>query len=340
MNPHPNRVPALYFKETLNGIRCQLCHHACLLKRGETGICRSRQNINGVLIALNFGNLCALHIDPIEKKPLYHFLPGTKALSIATAGCNLRCLNCQNSTISQCGPEDVTTTVVLPTDVVKLAHEKNCPSIAYTYTEPLMAYEYVLETARLAREAGLKNVLVSAAHILEPPLRYLVPYIDAANIDLKCFDGPMYKKLSGGNLQLVLRSLNILRESGVWLEITNLIIPGYTDNEKMIEKMCQWLAESGFQDYPLHFSRFFPSHQLLHLQPTPVETLHRFRKLAMDHGIRHVYLGNVPGVNGQHTVCPACETQLVKRLGYEVTFNGFVDGVCFACGRRIAGKWD
>jgi pyruvate formate lyase activating enzyme len=228
----------------------------------------------------------------------------------------------------------------MPADVVKLALEKNCPSIAYTYTEPLMAYEYVLDAVSLARQSGLKNVLVSAGHVLEAPLQNMVPFIDAANIDLKCFDEPMYKKLSGGNLQLVLRSLNILRESGVWIEITNLVVPGYTDDEDLVVKMCKWLVDNGFQDCPLHFSRFFPSHRFLHLQPTPVEVLYRFRQIAIDHGIRHVYTGNVPGNDDQYTVCPTCGIQLVNRVGYEVTFNGLVNGLCFACGQRVAGRWD
>lgn len=286
-------TPALYFEMVDRGVRCALCPFNCRLKEGQTGVCHTRKNINGKLYALNYGKLCAVHIDPIEKKPLYHFLPGSKTLSIASAGCNLKCLNCQNWSISQASPLEVGDIYMTPAQVVEMAIEHGCPSISYTYTDPIVSYEFVLDTMLLAHERGLKNVIVSAGYINSKPLLIWSKYIDAANIDLKGFDEAVYMKLNGVQLHKVLDTLKKLKEQGVWLEITNLIIPSFTDNIEQINAMCQWLIDNGFHDVPLHFSRFFPTHRLSYLQPTPVEILHKAREIAIQHGIQYVYLGNI-----------------------------------------------
>ena len=229
----------------------------------------------------------------IEKKPLYHFHPGTKCLSIACTGCNFRCLNCQNHEISQASPTDVDNYDLSPRQVVALCIEHHCPGIAYTYTEPLPYMEYIVETARLAREAGLWNILVTAGYVCQEPLKDLLPYLDAANIDLKSFSDDIYQRISGGHLQPVLDTILAMRDARVWIELTNLVIPGVNDDMEMIRQMCRWIADNGLADNPLHFSRFFPRYKLQHIPPTPVSTLQEAKGIAEREGINYVYLGNV-----------------------------------------------
>jgi len=333
-------IPARYYKKQENSVKCLLCPHACVLREDATGICRTRKNIKGKLYSLAYGNPCALHIDPIEKKPLNHFLPGSTALSIATSGCNLRCLNCQNWDISQSSPAQHHDKNILPDDVVKLALEKNCNSIAYTYTDPVVFYEYMLDIAQVAHAKKVKNVLISAGYIEEEPLRELCKYLDAANIDLKGFDDQLYRKLNGVRLEPVLRTLQILKEEGVWLEITNLIIPQWTDDLSMFRKMCDWLVQQGFDEVPLHLSRFMPTHTLRDLYPTPVETLYEVAEIAKDTGIKYVYVGNVPGNPYQNTICSFCNQKLVDRTGYYVGEISMNNNRCINCNRVIAGVWE
>ena len=240
-----------------------------------------------------YAHPCALAIDPIEKKPLYHFHPGTRCLSIACTGCNFRCLNCQNHDISQVAPGDTDHADLTPEQVVALCEEKRCPGIAYTYTEPLTYIEYVTDTARLAHEHGLWNILVTAGYVCKEPLADLLPYLDAANIDLKSFSDDIYQRVSGGRLQVVLDTILAMHEAGVWIELTNLIIPGINDDMQMIRRMCHWMADHHLHDVPLHFSRFFPRYRMQDIPPTPRKTLEQARKIALDEGIRHVHLGNV-----------------------------------------------
>ncbi len=322
-----------------NKVRCTLCPHYCIIRDGRLGICKTRQNIKGKLYTIAFGNPCAVHVDPIEKKPLQHFLPGTLAFSISTAGCNLNCKNCQNWEISQVSPLEIPSYYLPPEEVVKKAIETNSKSIAYTYTDPVAFYEYTLETAKLARKAGIKNVFISAGFINEEPLRELAPFLDAANIDLKSFDDNIYKKLNAGRLQPVLNTLKILKEHDVWIEITNLLIPGWTDDLKMIEKMCNWLVENGFDKYPLHFSRFTPMYKLSDIQPTPVKTLEKARKIALKAGMKYVFIGNVWGHEAEHTYCPKCGKPVIKRVGFNVTEINLADGKCKFCGEPIDGIW-
>ena len=274
-------------------MECQLCPHRCRIADGKTGICRSRRNVEGVLVSEVYGKPCSLAIDPVEKKPLYHFHPGTKCLSLACTGCNFHCQNCQNHEISQVSPTDLGHYRLAPADVVSLCREHHCPGIAYTYTEPLTYIEYVTDTARLARESGLWNILVTAGYVCQEPLNDLLPYLDAANIDLKSFSDDIYQRVSGGRLSTVLDTILTMHRAGVWVELTNLIIPDVNDDMQMIRRMCRWIAANGLADNPLHFSRFFPHYRMLDVPPTPVRTLNEARQIAYEEGISHVYLGNV-----------------------------------------------
>ena len=274
-------------------VECQLCPHHCHIANGKTGRCRSRRNHDGVLVSEVYAKPCSLAIDPIEKKPLYHFHPGTTCLSIACTGCNFRCLNCQNHEISQVAPDDVDHYDFTPEQVVGLCQKHHCPGIAYTYTEPLTYIEYVTDLARLAHEKGLWNILVTAGYICQEPLADLLPYLDAANIDLKSFSDDIYQRVSGGHLQPVLETILAMKKAGVWIELTNLVIPSVNDDMDMIRRMCRWIVDNGLANNPLHFSRFFPRYKMQDVPPTPVQTLKEARRIALDEGVRHVYLGNV-----------------------------------------------
>ncbi len=283
-----------YYQRLEDGkVECQLCPHHCYIADGKTGICRSRRNCGGVLISEVYAKPCALAIDPVEKKPLYQFHSGTKCLSIACTGCNFRCLNCQNHDISQVSPEQVDYYKLNPEEVVTLCKKHHCPGIAYTYTEPLTYIEYIIDCARLAHEAGLWNILVTAGYVCKKPLADLLPYLDAANVDLKSFSDDIYHRVSGGHLQPVLDTILAMKDAGVWVEITNLIIPGVNDDMDMIRQMCRWLSDNGFTNSPLHFSRFFPRYKMQEIPPTPLPTLKAAKQVAEEEGIKYVYLGNV-----------------------------------------------
>ena len=287
-------MECMYYKKSDDGrIECQLCPHHCRMADGKTGLCRSRKNKGGVLVSEVYGKPCSLAIDPIEKKPLYHFHPGTTCLSMACTGCNFRCLNCQNYEISQAQPSEVDHYDLSPEAVVELCLKHHCPGIAYTYTEPLTYLEYITDTARLAHKTGLWNILVTAGYVCQEPLNDLLPYLDAANIDLKSFSDDIYMKVSGGHLQPVLDTILAMHGAGVWIELTNLVIPGVNDDRQMIRKMCRWIAANGLADNPLHFSRFFPRYKMENIPPTPLQTLKEAEQIALEEGIKYVYLGNV-----------------------------------------------
>jgi len=332
---------ARYYKVLANNtVKCELCPHNCTLKDGQTGICRTRYNEKGTLFTSAYGNPCAVNIDPVEKKPLFHFLPEHKTLSIATAGCNFRCLNCQNASISQISPLESENYKILPEDVVKMALDKNCKSISYTYTEPTIFFEYMIDTAQLAHISGLKNIVVSNGYINQEPLKELIQYIDAFNIDLKSFDDYIYKKLNGGSLQPVLDTLITIRDSNAWLEITNLIVPTYNDSENMIENMTKWLVENGFSNFPLHFSKFYPTYKVTNLSSTKVSVINKAVEIALKNGMKYVYAGNVWGSTYENTYCPNCNNLIFKRMGYEIVEkNNLKDGKCVECGQIIPGVW-
>jgi pyruvate formate lyase activating enzyme len=330
---------ARFYEVTEKGVRCTLCANNCLIREGKLSGCHTRITHNGKLYTIAYGNPCSVHVDPIEKKPLLHFYPETEAYSISTAGCNLSCLNCQNWEISQVSPRETNNYKLMPEEVIQQCLKYKCKSIAYTYSEPIAFYEYTYDTAKLARQKGIKNVLVSNGFINEKPLRELCRYIDAANINLKSFDDKIYINLNNGRLKPVLETLKIMKEEGVWLEITNLIVPTWTDNMDMIKRMCDWIVENGLHTYPLHVNRFYPMYKLQQLPDTPVAILEKARDIAVKAGIRYVYIGNVPGHTGQNTYCPKCKKLIVERKGYRITQNNISGGSCKFCKEHIHGYW-
>jgi len=319
-------------------VQCELCPNGCVLDEGQHSRCRARMNKGGVLYSLVYGKPCAVHVDPIEKKPFSHFLPGTTAFSIATAGCVLSCKFCQNWQISQARPEDTDTYDLPPDEVVRKAMFYECRSISYTYTEPTVFYEYMYDTAVIAKKYDIKNTMHSCGYINEKPLRKLSKYMNAANIDLKGFTEDFYKRICNGSLKPVLNSLVVLKQEGVWLEITNLVLPTLNDDMKTIREMCKWIKKNLGHDTPIHFSRFYPHYKLDNLPPTPLETITEARKTAMDVGLKYVYIGNIRH-EGENTYCPKCKKMLIEREGYFVKQNNIVNGKCKFCSTSIAGVW-
>lgn len=319
-------------------IRCTICPKGCELVLGEIGDCRVRQNIDGKIQCITYGRPCAIQIDPIEKKPLYHFLPGTQILSIGTAGCNLHCKQCQNASISQSA--FTTAETISPREIAERTKQKNLRSIAYTYTEPLISYEFTKDCCEEAAHLGIKNILVTAAFINPNPLREICRFVDAANVDLKSFSDHFYREICDAHLNPVLKALEIMKASGVFLELTNLLIPTLNDSEDETKMLCDWVVEKLGESTPLHFSRFFPQHQLNHLPPTPVETILRAREIAIEAGLRFVYVGNMQDGAGESTWCPECGTCLIERNGYQIGKIKLSAGTCPDCGTEISGVWE
>jgi pyruvate formate lyase activating enzyme len=323
-----------------NKVMCLLCPKHCTLRDYERGDCRVRVNVGGELHTLIWAQSCAANIDPIEKKPLFHFLPASWAFSIATAGCNLHCKFCQNWQISQSNPEDARNIRMEPEEVVKEARMNKCPSISYTYSEPIIFYEYVKDTARLAREKGLRNVLVTAGFIEEKPLRELCALVDATNTDLKSIRDDYYRDICDGELAPVQRAIQVFQEEGVWQELTYLIVPTLNDSEDDFYDYCRWIYSELGAEVPLHISRFFPMYQLKNLPPTPASTLNRAREIALEVGLNFVYVGNLPGNPGENTYCPQCKNVLIERRGYNIGEVQITpEGKCPYCGRTIPGVW-
>ncbi len=336
----PAPAKALFWiKAPGTDIRCQLCPRKCLIKQGGRGFCEVRENRGGQLFTMAYGNPCAVHTDPIEKKPLYHVLPGTRTLSFATAGCNFECRYCQNWQISQARPEQTENTELSPQQAVALALGQQLPSVSATYTEPTVFYEDMHDTFRLAREKGLATLYHSNGFINPEPLKGLCRYLTAANIDLKAFDDDTYARMSQGLLAPVLDTLKTLQAQGVWTEITHLLVPGWNDQEDRIKALCQWIVKNLGPDVPLHFSRFYPSYKLAELAPTPIETLRMAKRSADDAGMHYVYLGNIPGEEGSGTICPKCKKTVIARSAFEVTASHLKDGKCGYCGHLIPGVW-
>jgi len=321
-------------------IECTLCPRHCRLAPGERGNCRVRINLDGKLQTLVYGNPCSAHVDPIEKKPLFHFLPGKGAFSIATAGCNLHCKYCQNWQISQRTPEELNNYDMPPQEVVSSAIKNRCSIIAYTYTDPIVFYEYTYDTSVLAKKRGLKNVLVTAGYIEQKPLLDLCPVIDAANVDLKGITDEYYRRMSEGTLKPVLDCLMTMQKKGVYVEITNLVVPTWNDKEKDFRNLCRWIVRNMGKDVPVHFSKFWPMHKLKNLPPTPVKTLTMAWETAKSEGLRFAYVGNIPGHIGNNTYCPVDNKLLIKRRGYQILENHIEDGKCKFCKTKIPGVWN
>ena len=321
-------------------VQCGLCSHRCVIVPGKRGICGVRENKDGVLYSLVYDKVIARHIDPIEKKPLFHFQPGSLSYSIATPGCNFHCKHCQNADISQL-PRDrggvILGEEVSPSMIVDAALRNGCASISYTYTEPTIYFELAYDTARLAAGAGLKNVFVSNGYITPEALREIKPYLHAANIDLKGYTDEFYKKICGARLQPVLDSIRLYQELGIWIEITTLVIPGHNDSDEELNGIARFIRSVG-ENIPWHVSRFHPTYKLTDQPITPLKTLKRAREIGFDAGLRYVYEGNIPG-EGEDTLCWSCRKTLIKRIGFSVLENMIKDGKCGYCGAPIAGVW-
>ncbi len=330
------------FYETLgnNMVRCRLCPNQCLLKEGQRGLCKARENIKGKLYSLVYGQPVITAIDPIEKKPLYHFLPGSKAYSLATSGCNLSCKYCQNWEISQKNPEEVITKKMSPQEVIEEALNSGSQSIAFTYNEPVVWYEYMLDIATLAHQKNLKTVMISNGFVNQEPLENLLNFLDAVKIDLKAFNEEKYFQLTGGKLEPVLNTLKTVKKKGKWLEIVYLIVPSYNDNLEEIKNMCLWIKDNLGVDVPLHFSRFWPNYRLLSLPPTPEEIIKKAREICLDTGLLYVYTGNILDEEGSTTYCPDNHQPLLKRKEFLVEEN-LLDqfGKANLCPSSISGIW-
>lgn len=331
---------ALYYEKLEDHkIHCFLCRHHCKINEGKRGLCGVRENKGGTLYTLVYGFPCSYHVDPIEKKPLFHFYPGSRAFSIATAGCNFRCRHCQNHEISQMPREEghIYGQKMGPSEVVEMAVKAGCKSISYTYTEPTIFYEYALDCARLAKEKGISNNFVTNGYIEEEPLRNIRPFLDGANIDLKGFTDDFYKKVCGAELQNVLATIKAYRALDIWIELTTLVIPGYNDSDEEFRSIARFIKDDLGVETPWHVSAFYPTYKLTDAPRTPAKTLQRAREIGVEEGLRYVYTGNIPGADGESTYCWGCGKLLIGRYGYTISEYNLEDGVCVFCGARIDG---
>ena len=332
---------AMFYKRLANNVvQCGVCFRGCKLKEGWRSFCRNKENIGGRFYNLVYGRPSAVHVDPIEKEPSLHMLPGTEILCFGTAGCNFRCKFCHNWHLSQRSIEEMEYTYdLLPEDAVKIALEKGIPTLSFTYNEPTSFYEYVYDIARIAKERGLRILWHSNGGMRPEPLKELLKYTDAVTIDLKGFTEEFYQNISSAKLEPVLRTLRIIREEGRWLEIVNLHIPTLNDNPQDVKKMCLWIKENLGEYTPLHFSRFFPAYKLTNLPPTPIKKLEEAHKIAKVVGLEYVTIGNVPGHKYNSTFCPNCGERLIHRIHFTVLSNNLTEGNCKFCGHKIPGIW-
>jgi pyruvate formate lyase activating enzyme len=327
-------------KKESKKVKCLNCSHYCLINDGNFGICNVRQNIKGKLFSLNYGLICAIGLDPIEKKPLFHFLPGTRTFSFAAPGCNFSCKNCQNWQISQ-GPKIlkmVTGEFLAPKDIVKKTIESNCPSISYTYTEPTIFSEYAIDTMKIAKKQGLKNIWISNGYFSKELFKEIYPLLDAVNIDLKSFDDKFYQENCSGKVWPILENLRALKKKNVWIEITTLLIPGLNDGKQELTDIAKFIRTELGQDTPWHITRFFGQYswKLRNILDTSLENLIQARKIGLDQGLHHVYLGNVPGVDSEDTYCPRCQELIIDRNGFDVKRYD-KEGKCPKCLNKIEG---
>ena len=331
-----------YLFETIgdNQVQCNLCRHRCKIKEGKSGICGVRQNRSGELVSLIFGRVVARNADPVEKKPLFHFYPGSLSYSIATVGCNFKCRFCQNADIAQL-PKDYGGRImgreVTPAEIVAAARQSQCQSIAYTYTEPTVYFEFAYEVAKLAHEQGIANLFVTNGYMTEEALDMIDPYLDAANVDLKAFNDEFYRSYCGARLAGVKASLISMKKRGIFLEVTTLLIPGLNDDPEELTQLADFLATDLGTDTPWHISRFHPAYKLTDRPPTPVQTLQTAYKIGQDAGLRYVYTGNVPGEAREKTFCYACGKVLIDRWGFNVSDYAIILGKCKFCGVEIDG---
>ena len=334
-------VPTILAESCADGsVRCGVCAHRCLVRPGRRGICGVRENRDGQLVSLAYGGVVAIGLDPIEKKPLFHVAPGSLAYSIATAGCPFHCTFCQNWEIAQ-GPRlglDLPTRQLPPARVVEEAAAHGAGSIAYTYVEPTVFLEYALDTALLARRAGLRNLFITDGYATPEAVALLAPLLDAANVDLKSFDDAFYRKLCGARLAPVLESIVAMRRAGIWLELTTLVIPGRNDDDQQLRSLARWIVETLGAETPWHVSRFYPNYRMLDVPPTPLETLRRVADLGREAGLVHVYVGNAPELGLEDTHCAGCGRLLIERRAYDVQVRLAPGGSCPGCGQVLAGR--
>ncbi|RZN34828.1 MAG: AmmeMemoRadiSam system radical SAM enzyme [Methanophagales archaeon ANME-1-THS] len=326
------REAMLYTTEDTR-VQCAICAHQCSIAENSYGVCRTRQNRDGKLYTLIYSSVSSAHADPIEKKPLYHFFPGSFVFSLGTISCNFRCKHCQNWSISTARVGEFHMIELSPEEAVRRARALRCDGIAWTYNEPTIWFEYTYDSAKLAKQAGLYTVYVTNGYISEVALNELAPFLDAANVDVKSFSDSFYQNVSGARLQPVLETCERMQEKQIHLELTYLIIPGYNDDAEEIKKFADWVVGLN-NSIPVHFSRFYPMHRMLDVPPTSLETLEKVHDIAKEAGVEYVYLGNVPGHEYEHTFCPDCGTVLIERTGYQVRTR-ISKPACPACGRRI-----
>jgi len=325
-----------YKKLSEERVRCDLCNHHCLIDNGKRGICGARENKNGILSSLVYGKIIASNVDPIEKKPLFHFYPGSYSMSIATVGCNFKCAHCQNSDISQMPAENkrIIGQEAPPEAIVRAAEQNDCASISYTYTEPTIFMEYAVDVAKIAKDRGLKNVYVTNGYMTEEVLNDVYPYMDAANVDLKGFTEEHYQKICGARLKPVLESIKLMKKLGVWVEVTTLLIPTVNDSEDDLRGIAEFILSIGAET-PWHVSRFYPTYKMLDVPSTPVRSVVKAREIGLDVGLRYVYTGNIPGDNGESTFCYNCGKTLIQRYGYSISEINIKDSKCAFCDADI-----
>ncbi len=330
----------LYHAEKGNTVRCDLCNHHCVIKDGKRGLCHVRENRSGILHSLVFGRVIAQHVDPIEKKPLFHVKPGSLSYSVATVGCNFRCQFCQNASIAQAPADNggrISGESATPEEIVKDAHRRGCASIAYTYTEPTIYFEFALATAKAAKPLGIRNVFVTNGYMTREAIEMISPYLDAANVDLKAFSDDFYKTYCGAKLEPVKESLKAMKAAGIFVEVTTLLIPDLNDDPAELEQLAGFIKTELGPETPWHISRFHPSYKLADRPPTPVETLMKARDIGARAGLRYVYTGNVPGNEWEHTFCYRCKEKIIERLGFQVRSRNIENGACAFCGAVIDG---
>jgi len=342
----PGRMPVMsgheasfYHGLSKNMVACDLCPRRCVIAPGGRGVCRVRENRAGKLYSLVYGRPCSISREPIEKAPLFHFLPGGMRIALATAGCNQSCKYCQNWEISQARPEDLPSYDLSPADVVALAVKEKVPIICFTFSEPVIFYEYMLDIARLARGRGIRTAVVTGGYVNPEPLEQLCRAVDAIKIDLKGFTPGFYRDVCGSTLEPVLEACRIVARSGTHLELVNLVVPALNDDTATIRSMCRWVRENLGDTVPIHFTRFSPNYRLQNSPPTPVSTLEQATRIARAEGLEYVYVGNVPGHKEENTLCPKCGRTVIKRSGFSVLENNLKDGRCRFCGTRIPGTW-
>jgi pyruvate formate lyase activating enzyme len=329
----------MFYKRLGGGkVRCDLCAHRCVIEDGQRGLCGVRENRSGILYSLVYGRAIATHVDPIEKKPLFHYHPGSHSLSVATVGCNFRCQHCQNADISILPVRNhhIAGQNITPAELLAAAQRSNCTSISYTYTEPTVFFEYALETAQLASQQGLGNVFVTNGYMTEQALRTIEPFLDAANVDLKAFSNEHYQRVCGARLPPVLNSIRLMKELGIWIEVTTLLIPGVNDSERELRQIAEFIFNLGPQ-IPWHISRFYPAFQMADLPPTTIESVRRGREIGLETGLKYVYTGNLPGDDGESTFCPQCGQRVIYRHGYAIREHQLHGDRCSRCGTVIDG---